>query len=244
VVVRFRFYGQLNDFLPRERRALRFAYFLRHTASVKDTIEALGVPHPEVDLIVVNGDAASFDRRLADGDSLSVFPRFRSIDIAALRVGIDPPRPVRFVADAHLGKLAAYLRLAGFDTRLVHDDAEIAGVSATENRVALTRDVALLKRGTIRYGRWVRHVHPEAQLHEVVDQFELADDMRPFTRCLVCNGESVPVDPDAVADAVPPLVRASFDDFCRCAECGRVYWRGTHYDELLRVVDGLRVRSA
>ena len=241
--VTFRFYAGLNDFLAPHRRRARFTHHLRSPASVKDTVEALGVPHPEIDLLLLNGEPVRFAHRLADGDDVAVFPRFFSFDVGG-RVGGDPPAPLRFVADVHLGRLAAYLRLAGFDTRLVEDDADVALLSAREERVALTRDVALLKRSMIRFGRWIRQTDPEAQLREVADAFALADGLRPFTRCLVCNGRSVEVDGSVVAALVPPAVLARFQDFRRCEACGRVYWRGTHYQRLLQLVAGLRVRSA
>ena len=157
---------------------------LRGPASVKDAIEALGVPHPEVDVIVVNGQAADFSYRMQDGDDVAVYPAFHSVDITGLRrVGTDPPQPVRFVLDIHLRKLAALLRLAGFDARLLADDAEVAKVSAREGRVALTRDVGLLKRSIIEHGYWVRQTNPELQFVEVLQRFDLANRMDPFVRC-------------------------------------------------------------
>ena len=183
-MARFRFYGPLNDFLPWQFRHNRFMHPLRGPASVKDAIEALGVPHPEVDVIVVNGQAADFSYRMQDGDDVAVYPAFHSVDITGLRrVGTDPPQPVRFVLDIHLRKLAALLRLAGFDARLLADDAEVAKVSAREGRVALTRDVGLLKRSIIEHGYWVRQTNPELQFVEVLQRFDLANRMDPFVRC-------------------------------------------------------------
>ena len=243
MLVTFRFYAQLNDFLPSALRRVRFPHHLRTPASLKDTVEAIGVPHPEVDLLLVNGVAAAFDRRLAGGDDVAVFPRLWSLDVTATRVGADPPLPVRFVADVHLGKLASYLRLAGFDTRLAEHDAEVANMSMRDERVALTRDVALLKRSAIRHGRWVRSTDPEVQLQEVAAAFDLAAQVQPFTRCLVCNGLVDDVEAASVAATVPPGVSQTFDAFRRCRDCRRVYWRGTHYARLLQVLEGMRLRS-
>lgn len=241
--VTFRFYAQLNDFLPTRNRHRRFAHVIPAPASVKDAVEALGVPHPEVVVILVNGTSEDFAHRLADGDDVSVYPAFRSIDIAALpHVGGDPPQPVRFVLDAHVRKLASLLRLCGFDAALNSDDAEVAEVAAREARVALTRDVGLLKRSIVRYGHWVRHTDPELQLVEVLDRFDLVNRMEPFARCLRCNTPVVPVDAEAVADLLPPRTRTNFRRFHRCPRCGRIYWKGSHYRQLVRLIERVRGR--
>ena len=244
-MVRFRFYGPLNDFLPSQLRHGRFAHALRGPASVKDVIEALGVPHPEVDVIVVNGQPADFTHRMHDGDDVAVYPAFHRVDVTAVgRVGSDPPQPVRFALDIHLRKLAALLRLAGFDALLLAEDAEVADVSAAERRVALTRDVGLLKRSIIQYGHWIRQTNPELQLVEVLERFDLADRMNPFVRCMECNTLLVPVDAEAVADRLPPGTRECFRRFHHCPGCDRVYWQGSHYERLVRLLDRARGRSA
>lgn len=241
--VSFRFYAQLNDFLPRPRRGRRFLHVLPAPASVKDTIEALGVPHPEVDVILVNGRAEDFGYRLRAGDVVAVFPRFRALDLGGLRrAGADRPAAPRFTLDVHLGRLAAFLRLAGFDAEVVTDDAGLAASSARDDRVVLTRDVALLKRGDVRHGHWVRHAHPEEQLVEVVAQFDLAARMAPFTRCLRCNTPLVAVEAETVAARLPSRTRACFQAFTRCPGCDRVYWRGAHHHRLTRLLE--RARNA
>lgn len=237
----FRFYGQLNDFLPPARRGLRFVHHLRNVTSVKDAIESLGVPHPEIDLILINGAAEAFSALLNAGDDVSVYPRFTRLDISDLQhVGADPPQPVRFALDTHLGKLASLIRLAGFDGALVQDDADLARSAADENRVALTRDVALLKRSIVRYGYWVRSTDPERQLAEVLERFDLLGQMDPFTRCLRCNTPLAVVDRDTVADQLLPGTRASFSEFRRCPGCERIYWQGSHHEALLRVLERVR----
>ena len=202
ILLTFRFYGALNDFLPFAYRHRRFTYSRPATSSVKDAIEALGVPHPEADVIVINGRDEDFSYRLQDGDHVAVYPPFRSIDVSSLRrVGGDPPAPVRFVVDVHLARLAAFLRLCGFDTLVDGDDAEVAGIGARDARVVLTRDVGLLKRAIVRYGHWVRDTDPERQLAEVLARFGLADQLQPFTRCLRCNTTLARIDADVVADS-------------------------------------------
>jgi len=243
VDVSFRFYAQLNDFLPFARRGRRFTHTLRNVSSVKDAIEGLGVPHPEIDIILINGAAADFAVHLRNGDDVSVYPAFRSLDLSDLpRAGADPPQPARFALDAHLGKLASLLRLAGFDGVLLEDDEDLAKTAAREARIALTRDVALLKRSIVRYGYWVRSTDPQQQLAEVLDRFDLIGRMNPFTRCLRCNTPLEVVDPDTVADRLLPCTRASFNEFRRCPGCERIYWPGSHHDALLRVLDRARER--
>ena len=240
----FRFYAQLNAFLEPNRRGRRFEYHLAGPASIKDTIEALGVPHPEVDLILVNGRAVDFTYRVCEGDAVAVYPRFRRLDLTPmhLRVGAAVPSPVRFVVDVHIARLAALLRLGGFDAVLHGDDAEIAELAERDERIVLTRDVTLLKRSVIRVGRWIRHTDPERQLAEVLEHFELADLMRPFTRCLECNTPLTPADAETIAARVDPAIRSRFAVFTECRGCRRVYWQGTHYRRLLEVLD--RVRRA
>jgi len=242
--VSFRFYAQLNDFLPAARRGRRFTQTLRGVTSAKDAIEAVGVPHPEVDVIVVNGEAEDFTYRLHAGDDVSVYPAFRSIDIGGVRrCGTDPPQPVRFALDIHLGKLAARLRLIGFDTVVIADDADIATLGAREGRIVLTRDIGLLKRSVVRHGHWVRHTDPESQLVEVLRRFDLATQMEPFVRCVRCNALLVAVDADAVADRLPPRTRETFRQFRRCPGCDRAYWQGSHYDRLVRMIERARERT-
>ncbi len=237
----FRFYAQLNDFLPARYRGARFRHVLHAPGSVKDVIEALGVPHPEVDVVLVNGEAVDFTHRLQGREAVAVYPAFRSIDVGGLRrTGSDPPSPVRFVLDVHLRKLASLLRLAGVDSLLLTDDAEVANVSATDGRVALTRDVGLLKRSVVRHGYWVRHTDPERQFAEILERYDLAGRLAPFTRCMRCNTPLVPVDVDAVADRLLPDTRACFREFHRCPGCDRIYWRGSHYDRLVRVLERAR----
>ena len=212
---------------------------------MKDAIEALGVPHPEVDVILVNGASEDFTARLHDGDDVSVYPVFRSLDIAGLRrVGADPPQPVRFALDAHLGKLVSLLRLAGCDAVTPAGDADLANMAAGKDRVVLTRDVALLKRRIVRHGYWVRHTDPERQLAEVLERFDLVDRMEPFTRCLLCNTPLVTAGADTVVDRLLPRTRLEFQEFRRCLGCERIYWQGSHYQALVRVLDRARARAA
>lgn len=237
--VTFRFYAELNDFLPLQR-GRDVAYRFARRASVKDAIEALGVPHTEVDLILVNGVSVDFGYRIQPGDRISVYPTFESIDITPLvRLRPHPLREPRFVLDVHLGKLATYLRLLGFDCLYTNDahDGDLARISSQESRILLTRDRGLLKRGVVSHGYFVRAIEPLAQTIEVARRFDLFDRVQPFHRCVRCNGLVTPVPKATVLDQLLPKTRLYFDKFHRCETCGRVYWRGSHYERMQRIVD-------
>ena len=235
----FRFYAGLNDFLPPDWRQRSLPYRFRGRPAIKDPIEALGVPHPEVGLIVVDGRPVGFPHPLAAGERVAVYPPLTALpdaDWALLRP--PPARPLAFVLDVHLGKLARRLRLLGVDTRYRNDfdDWEIVRVARDEARVVLTRDRKLLCIGGVVHGAWLRATDPERQVAEVVERFGLAGELRPFTRCLECNGRLGRAAPEAVAAQVPAYVRGLCRVYVACADCGRVYWPGSHHARLTRWV--------
>lgn len=241
----FRFYEELNDFLPAGKRKRSFDYSFTGTPAVKDAIEAIGVPHTEIDLILVDGRSVDFDHRLAGGERVAVYPVFERIDIEpAVRLRPRPLRVTRFVLDVHLGTLARYLRLLGFDTawRNDLDDAAIIDIAARERRVILTRDRGILKHGRVTHGYWLRATAPLAQLDEVVRALDLAGQVAPYTRCLECNGTIVDIGRDEAAPAVPARVLAEHEAFRRCENCARVYWAGSHRPRLDAIV--ARARAA
>lgn len=242
--VQLRFYGDLIDFLadadPLVERTFDVA------PSVKDTIEACGVPHPEVDLILVDGDPAGWGRLLEDGNRIAVYPRFRTFDVSAVSaVHIDLPEP-RFLLDVHLGTLSRYLRLLGFDTEAPEhaEDAALATQAAATGRILLTRDLGLLKRSIVRHGYFLRSPDPVMQAVEVVRYFELAADLEPFTRCMACNGEIGEADAADARKQVPSGVTRNHETFRRCAACERLYWEGTHFDRLEELVTTIRLLVA
>jgi hypothetical protein len=235
----FRFYAELNDFLPEARRGVAFAHEFSGNPSVKDVIEALGVPHPEVDLILADGESVAFSWTLRDGARVAVYPVFESIDITPLsRVRPAPLRETRFVVDGHLGRLARYLRMVGFDTRWRPDarDDELARVAAEEERIVLTRDRGLLKRRNVTHGLCVRATDPTRQLAEVVARLDLSRGMAPFRRCLRCNDLLEAASREDVMEELPPRIREHHETFRRCRSCGRVYWAGTHHDRMERLI--------
>ena len=240
--VSIRFYGELGDFLPPDRRQVAFTHTLKERASIKDVIEALGVPHTEVDLLLVNGESVDFSYLVHDGDRISVYPVFTSIDLTPLpRVGPQPLPEPRFVLDTHLGKLAAYLRMLGFDTLYRNDyhDNELAELSSREGRMLLTRDRGLLKRRVVTHGYHVWETDPERQLVEVVRRFDLLRTIAPFRRCMHCNGLLEPVRKEVIPDRLLPKTRQYYDEFSVCQSCGRIYWKGSHYERMQQLIGRL-----
>lgn len=238
----FRFYSELNDFLPREQRFHDFSYRFDNRPAIKDAIEAIGAPHTEVELILVNGVSQDFSYHLANGDRVSVYPMFESIDISALlRVRPQPLREVRFVLDAHLGRLAVYLRMLGFDALYRSDfaDDELARISRLEGRILLTRDRGLLKRGEVTHGCFIRSTDYRFQVLEVVRRFDLSGALHPFSRCLRCNRPLEPVSKEALLDRLPQETRRHYQDFWRCTGCGQVYWEGSHYRRMSAFIQWL-----
>ena len=238
----FRFYAELNDFLPPENRMRAVERHFDVSGSVKDAIESFRVPHTEVDLVLVNGEPASFSCLVRDGDRVSVYPVFESLDIGRVsRVRAAPLRDLRFVLDVHLGRLAAYLRMAGFDALYRNDasDAELAGVVACERRVLLTRDRHLLMRSGVDRGYWLRSTEPKRQLLEVLKRFDLVGAMRPFTRCMKCNSLLESVIRESVLDRLPDRV-VEKTALRLCRGCGRVYWKGTHHARMEKMLEWVR----
>ena len=238
----FRFYEELNDFLPGSRRKVSFAYRFHGTPSVRDAIQALGVPHTAVDLVLVDGRSVDFGHRLSGGEHVSVYPVFERLDISPLvRLRPEPLRDSRFVADGHLGRLAHYLRMLGFDT--LHepgwDKNSLIETALGEGRVILTRDLGVLKQSRVTHGYWLRHQRPLEQLREVVGALDLGRQARPFTRCMECNGLLRPVDRERLAGRVDASILQRFDAFRECADCSRVFWKGSHYRRMLQWVRSL-----
>lgn len=231
----FRFYEELNDFLPRERRKTAFTQAFHGTPAVRDVIQAIGVPHTAVDLVLVDGRSVDFDHRLLGGERVAVYPQFERLDIGPLlRLRPRPLRCTRFILDVHLGKLARLLRLLGFDVAWARgwDDGEIIDRALSERRIILTRDRGILKQKRVTHGYWLRHQDPEQQLTEVLEALDIGGQARPFSRCLECNGRIRAVPKEAVKGLVDARIHRRFDRFRRCEHCGRIYWEGSHFRRL------------
>lgn len=243
----FRFYDGLGDFLPRARRGREFSTPCAREASVKHMIEALGVPHTEVELVLVNGESRGFEHLLREHDRVAVYPAFGLLDVRPLqRLRTWPAGRPGFVADAHLGALARLLRMAGYDTLYdnhYHDD-EIARIAHEEGRVLLTRDRELLKRRTVELGCYLHAIDPAEQLRELFARLRLGAAMRPFSLCLHCNLALRPVAKAEVLARLPPRVADAHTAFTTCDACGRVYWKGSHHARMCALLEGVAAAPA
>jgi len=237
--VTLRFYAELNDFLAPALRRRAFAHACNRRTSVKDMIESFGVPHTEVDLILVNGKSVDFSYIVGAGDRISVYPVFEGMDIGPVtRLRPEPLRTPRFIVDVNLGRLARYLRLLGFDCSYDNhlDDAEVARISAGESRTVLTRDRALLQQKVITHGCFVRADQPREQVREALARLDLYRLVRPFTRCTRCNGLLQRVDKQVIETELQPKTRRYYSEFQRCSRCGQIYWKGSHITRAERLV--------
>lgn len=238
-----RAYAELNDFVEPESRGVTARRPFRCHQTVKDVLEAMGIPHTEVDLILVNGEPVDFAHRPALGDRIAAYPMFEALDIAATgRLRPTPLRDPHFVVDVNLGRLARLLRVLGFDVWWSNDadDQTLTDISLDQQRILLTRDRGLLKRRAITHGLFVHSQHAQEQALEVIRRLDLAQRVAPLTRCLRCNGTLAVVTKGEVIEQLEPLTRRYYDDFRRCTECARIYWAGSHHAGLVGLVQRLR----
>ncbi len=241
----FRFYAELNAFLAPRNRQRAFTQVCACDASVKHMIEALGVPHTEVALILVNGTAADFSHRIVDSERIAVFPHFYAFDIASTAVvQHEPAAPLRFIADAHLGQLAKWLRMLGFDVLYRNDfsDADVTSIALAQQRIVLTRDRDLLMRKDVVHGRYLHATDTEGQLCEVFARYRLAAAVSAFTRCLNCNGVLHPVDKTTVHARLPVNSARHYERFFECDGCTQLYWDGSHVVRMREKVTALLER--
>jgi len=235
-------HGDLYIFLPRGKRCEGpFEKVLERRTSVKDFLEAHGVPHPEIYRITVNGEEKDFGYIVAENDRIEVMPFPSPVNLATDTLLRPPLKQVSFIVDVNVQKLAGLLRMAGFDALCDpdFDDSRLAEISGVENRILLTRDRALLKRKTVVHGRIIRSIVPVEQLREVVSLYGLAGEVKPFTRCLLCNENLVPVEKAEVIDRLEPLTIKYFDAFHICPKCGKLFWGGSHRDSMLEYLKGI-----
>jgi hypothetical protein len=251
----FRFYGSLNDFFTPKRNPAKqknvfngerksppeFIRRFKSGDTVKDSIEAIGVVHPEVNLILANNTPVGFSYLLQPNDRIAVYPEFCNIELPS-DYTLRPPLeyPPRFIADIHLGRLVKYLRLFGFDILYDPklDDADLSRISAQQNRVILSRDTLLLKRKEIIYGYRIRATNPREQIREIITRYALKDYAKPMSRCLVCNTSLVELhNPDEIERLVPPCSRPHFDMYFYCKTCDKAYWKGHHYDNMRGILE-------
>ncbi|MBT8380970.1 MAG: Mut7-C ubiquitin/RNAse domain-containing protein [Ignavibacteria bacterium] len=241
--IHFRFYEELNDFLPEVKRKVRFTHKYIDRASVKDVIESLGVPHIEVDMILVNGISVSFNYLINSGDDISVYPLFESLDISDVQnLRAMPLRDPKFIADVHLGKLSRYLRMMGFDVlyKTNFDDDEIVKISLEEKRAIFTKDRGILKRNDVTHGYWVRSSKVKEQIVEIIKRFGLKKLIKEFTRCIECNTVLESISKKKILNELPPKVSESQKLFSVCPSCKKLYWKGTHHQRMLSFIKTIK----
>jgi len=230
-----RFYEELNDFLPKEKKKKRFTHSFIDRTSVKDLIESLGVPHTEVDLILVNGKSENFNYLINDGDDISVYPVFESLDISDVQhLRAKPLRKPKFICDVHLGKLARNLRMFGIDVHYKNFliDEDIVKISLAEKRTILTRDTGLLKRADVTHGYFIRNDEPEKQTAEVISRFSLMKLVKPFTLCLDCGSKLVKINKKDILHLIPENVKQAQNKFFYCVNCKKIFWAGSHINNM------------
>jgi uncharacterized protein with PIN domain len=238
----FRFYEELNDFLPREKRKKSFPYYFYGNPTVKDAIEACGVPHPEIEIILVNGKSVGLNHHLTDGDRIAVYPVFESLDISPLiKLRKKPLRKCKFIIDVNLGKLTKSLRMLGFDSLYDNSfkDRDIVHLSTSEKRIILTRDQNLLKHKSVTHGYWLRNIDPNQQLREVLRRFDLLANIQPFIRCMECNGLLKAIEKKSIIKTLPENTAKYYSEFYQCQSCDKIYWPGSHYHKMQKKIDRL-----
>lgn len=234
----FRFYEELNDFLPKERRKVMFTYHFENEPKLIDVLEHFGVPHSQIDLILQNGQSVDFNSRLKHDDHVAVYPIFEAIDITPINILRPKPlRKIKFIVDVHLGRLAKYLRMCGFDVyyeNLADDD--IIAISLAQKRIILTKDRGLLKNRKVTHGYWVRNKEPRKQLLEIINRFDLVNKIKFLVRCLLCNQKLTTKNKEQLNIILPSHATKYYQTFYWCEHCKKVYWEGSHYKNMLTMM--------
>ncbi|MFW6095369.1 MAG: Mut7-C RNAse domain-containing protein [Bacteroidota bacterium] len=238
----FRFYEELNDFIPgNDGKKDRQYDFFGHP-KVKDAIESFGIPHTEVDLIIANGIPVNFDYQIKNNDRIAVYPKFETLDISKVtKLNNSPLRTTKFILDVHLGKLARYLRLLGFDTLYSNDyeDDKIIDIASKENRIILTRDKVILRNNKVTHGYYIRSDEPKEQLREVIKRFDLSENLNIFSRCMDCNGKITSIRKKDIQSGLMEGTKKYYTEFFQCKECNKIYWKGSHFQDMMQFIESI-----
>lgn len=241
ISITFQIHGDLSMLLPRPLAGRQtITHTITRRASIKDVIESLGIPHPIVSELIVNDRPVSFDYILRDCDHVEVIPLTPPVDFSTPSILRPIPlTEMRFLADANVGKLASLLRMAGIDTAYENHltDAALADIAQAERRILLTKDISLLKRKKVEFGYLVREIAPQQQLKEIIHLFNLGPEVKPFTRCMHCNGILVPVAKEQILDRLEPLTKKYYHTFHLCPGCDKIYWSGSHKEKMLQYLN-------
>ncbi|PTX17442.1 Mut7-C RNAse domain-containing protein [Halanaerobium congolense] len=247
--IKLRFYGYLNKFIDPEQKSLQsveqcyYLHYYKGRQTIKDRIESLGVPHPEVALILKNSSPVDFSYLVQPGDLFSIYPYLYNIKLRPEKSLLpEYPAKPKFILDVHLGKLARYLRRFGFDTAYRNDyqDKEIVEQAASETRIILSRDRGLLMRKKVKWAKFIWHDDPQAQLKEVFIRFNLGQyypDQE--SRCVNCNSKLIEVDKAEIMERLEPKTKKYFEEFKYCQQCDKIYWKGSHFEETEKMLNQL-----
>lgn len=243
--VRLTFHGDLTFFLGSRIHGQKIERDLGEKTSVKDVIESCGVPHPEVDLILVNEEPIGFDYVLKQSAAIDVFP----VHVASTYFKkhlLQVQESNRFIADGHLGKLARNLRLLGFDVAYDRDaqDRQLLEIMTREDRALLTRDRRLLMHSVVRHGYCPRSQNAGEQTVQVISRFDLIPFIDPFTRCIRCNAPLKEVAKGDVMGKLEPLTKIYYEQFRQCTSCGQIYWAGSHFAKLQKRLEQIRAQCS
>lgn len=239
---KFWFHSSFDGLLTAKYKGSEFNYQFKGEPSVKHLVEAMRIPHTEVGKIIVNEGEANLSYLVQDGDSIEVYPVLGNRPFHKVMGEYSITGEARFILDNHLGKLATSLRMLGFDAlyRNNYQDDELAELATKDGRVLLTRDRGLLMRRTIEFGYFVRSMDAPTQLVEVMQQYGLFDQIRPFERCLRCNERLRRVEKIQILDRLEPLTQKYYNEFSFCYKCDKLYWKGSHYERMQSFISNLK----
>lgn len=237
--VSFRFYEELNDYLPEEKRKVWFEYSYQGSIVIQDAIQSMGVPPEEIDLILVNQQSRGFDYILEDGDQISVYPMFELFDlkgISSLRE--NPLRNPTFICDVHLGRLCKYLRMLGWDTLYSnkYTPEEMIAISLQEKRIILSRSYQLIRHKEVTHSYWIRSADPLEQIRDLILKLDLSTIADPLIRCLNCNEKLLRVDKLEILHRIQTRTAKYYDEFFKCPTCNKIYWKGSHFENMLAFI--------
>lgn len=235
----FRFFDDINFFLNKEQQNIDINYSFDGNPSVKDCIEAIGVPHTEVEAICINNIYSNFNKKINNNDSINVYSYNSNIDLSNI-IELRPKiKEYKFIVDANVGKVAKNLRMFGFDTYYDFDlpDKEIVNLAEREERIILSRDWGLLKRKNAIWGYYPRSQTTDEQLSEIIKRFNLYDKFNPLSLCLECNGKINKIDKGEAQSNLDEGVLRDYDEFYKCNTCNKFFWKGSHYDKMLETIN-------
>jgi uncharacterized protein with PIN domain len=109
-------------------------------------------------------------------------------------------------------------------------------ISSAENRIILTRDIGILKYSEVKHGYWLRSDQPQEQLEEVIKRFDLKNQVKLFQRCMECNGKIRRVNKDKIRDKLLSGTQQYYNEFFQCNQCGKIYWKGSHYHNMVEFI--------